>query len=105
MAHYAVLDGSNIVTGVLTGKDETEAHPEGYSSWEDYISQKIVNGAKVVRTSYNTQNGVHLLGGTPFRGNFGGIGYIYDESNDVFYEPQPFDDWVLNTTTWNWEAP
>ena len=55
MAHYAILDGSNTVTGVLTGKDETEAHPEGYSSWEDYISQKIVNGAKVVRSSYNTQ--------------------------------------------------
>ena len=40
-----------------------------------------------------------------FRSNYAGIGYIYDRTNDVFYAPQPFASWVLNKTTWSWEAP
>jgi hypothetical protein len=107
MAHYAVLNNDNEVTGVLCGRDEndTASLPDGYESWEDYYSQKICGGATVIRTSYNTQNGEHELGGTPFRGNFACVGMIYDEDNDVFIEKQPADDWTLNTTTWNWEAP
>lgn len=107
MAHYAVLNSSNEVTGVLTGKNEndTDTLPSGYDDWADYYSQKICGGATVLRTSYNTQNGVHELGGTPFRGNFASVGMIYDEDNDVFIEKAPEDDWTLNTTTWNWEAP
>jgi hypothetical protein len=58
-----------------------------------------------IQTSYNTQGGVHKLGGTPLRGNYAGIGYTYDRANDVFYAPQPFASWVLNNTTWSWEAP
>ena len=58
-----------------------------------------------IQTSYNTQGGVHKLGGTPLRGNYAGIGYTYDRTNDVFYAPQPYASWVLNNTTWSWEAP
>ena len=36
-----------------------------------------------VKTSYNTQGGKHTRGGTP-RGNYAGIGMIYDEDNDLF---------------------
>jgi hypothetical protein len=39
------------------------------------------------------------------RGNYAGIGYTYDQANDVFYAPQPFASWVLNQTTWLWDAP
>lgn len=106
MAHYAVLDSSNIVTGVLTGRDEDDATwPEGYSSWEDYYSQKICGGATVIRTSYNTQNGEHQAGGSAFRGNFACQGMIYDSVKDKFYEPSPYPSWVLNETTWNWDPP
>jgi hypothetical protein len=58
-----------------------------------------------IQTSYNTRNNIHTLGGTPLRGNFAGIGFIYDSTNDVFYAPQPFNSWILNKTTWTWEAP
>jgi len=58
-----------------------------------------------IQTSYNTRGGVHLNGGTPLRGNFAGIGYTYDRTNDVFYAPKPYTSWVLNQTTWLWEAP
>lgn len=43
--------------------------------------------------------------GVGYRANFAGIGYIYDEQYNVFYPPSPFPSWVLNKTTWEWEAP
>lgn len=58
-----------------------------------------------IQTSYNTIGGQHTQGGTPLRGNYAGIGYIYDHANDVFYAPQPFQSWTLNKSTWIWEAP
>ena len=57
-----------------------------------------------IQTSYNTQGNKHPEG-KPLRGNYAGIGYTYDSANDVFYAPQPFASWVLNETTWTWEAP
>ena len=57
-----------------------------------------------IQTSYNTHGNQHP-NGTPLRGNYAGIGYTYDSVNDVFYAPQPFPSWILNNTTWLWEAP
>ena len=57
-----------------------------------------------IQTSYNTQGNQHPEG-RPLRGNYAGIGYTYDSANDVFYAPQPFASWLLNETTWTWEAP
>ena len=48
------------------------------------------------QTSYNTYGGVHKLGGTPFRKNFAGIGYTYDETRDAFIPPKPYTSWTLN---------
>lgn len=58
-----------------------------------------------IQTSYNTRGNKHLLGGNPSRGNYAGIGYIYDRKNDVFYAPQPYKSWTLNNKTWLWEPP
>ena len=64
-----------------------------------------------IQTSYNTRNGVHYGqdgkpdGGVALRGNYAGIGYTYDRINDVFYAPKPYASWVLNNTSWTWEAP
>jgi hypothetical protein len=57
-----------------------------------------------LQTSYNTHGNQHPEG-RPLRGNYAGIGYTYDVTNDVFYAPQPYPSWVLNNTTWLWEAP
>ena len=57
------------------------------------------------QTSYNTQGGVHKLGGTPLRKNHAGIGHKYDEDRDAFIAPKPFNSWVLNEDTCLWEAP
>jgi hypothetical protein len=57
-----------------------------------------------LQTSYNTHGNQHPEG-RPLRGNYAGIGYTYDATNDVFYAPQPYPSWTLNNTTWLWEAP
>jgi len=97
MAHYAILDINDIVTQVIVGKDENEPLPDGYDSWEQYYGG--------LRTSYNTYGNQHNNNGTPFRGNYAGIGYKYDNHFDVFISPQPFASWKLNYTTFLWEAP
>jgi hypothetical protein len=58
-----------------------------------------------IQTSYNTIGGQHTQGGTPLRGNYAGIGYTYDQANDVFYPPQPFPSWTISAPTWTWTAP
>jgi len=58
-----------------------------------------------IQTSYNTLGNVNTAGGTALRGNYAGVGYIYDQKNDVFYPAQPYASWTLNTTTWLWEPP
>ena len=64
-----------------------------------------------IQTSYNTRGGVHYGpdgqpdGGEALRGNYSGVGYTYDQPNDVFYAPQPFPSWSLDRSTWLWEPP
>lgn len=99
MAHYAFLDTNNIVTEVITGKDEGE---DGID-WEQWYGE--FRGQTCKRTSYNTYGGVHLNGGTPYRKNYAGIGYTYDAIRDAFIPPTPFASWVLNETTCLWDAP
>jgi hypothetical protein len=57
------------------------------------------------QTSYNTVGGVHNNGGTPFRKNHAGIGYTYDEDRDAFIPKKPYNSWILNETTCQWESP
>lgn len=65
-----------------------------------------------VQTSYNTLGNVHYGadgqpdGGRAVRGNFAGIGYTYDHTNDVFYPPRPYSSWTISeATNWMWKAP
>jgi hypothetical protein len=97
MAHYAFLDENNIVTEVITGKEE------GNFNWEQQYGS--FRGQLCKRTSYNTYGGVHQLGGTPFRKNYAGIGFQYDQTRDAFIPPKPYNSWILNEQTCLWEAP
>jgi len=99
MAHYAFLNMQNIVTEVIVGKDETD----GNINWEIHYGNIREQVCK--RTSYNTSGGIHKLDGTPFRKNYAGIGYTYDENRDAFIPPKPFDSWTLNETSCLWDAP
>ena len=99
MAHYAFLDGNNTVTEVIVGKDEGQNGID----WEQWYGE--FRGQVCKRTSYNTSGGVHSSGGTPFRKNYAGIGYTYDEARDAFIPPKPFASWLLNEESCLWEAP
>jgi hypothetical protein len=91
MAHYAkVLDGK--VTQVIV------AEADFFNSFIDS------SPGAWVQTSYNTHGNQHPEN-KPMRGNYAGIGYIYDQTNDVFYAPKPYASWLLNETTWLWESP
>ena len=105
MAHYAFINENNIVTEVIVGKDEDDTTdlPEGFANWEAWYGD--FRGQICKRTSYNTKANEHNLGGTPFRGNYASIGSTYDEENNVFYDAKPYDSWILNTSSWIWEAP
>ena len=105
MAHYAFLNDNNIVTEVITGVDEDAKDdlPDEFDSWEEFYAD--FRGQTCKRTSYNTSGNEHNDSGTAYRGNYAGIGYTYDETNDVFYSPKPYSKWTLNETTWTWEAP
>ena len=99
MAHYAFLDENNIVTEVIVGKEENE---DGID-WEQHYGNFRKQTCK--RTSYNTSHGEHRLGGTPFRLNYAGAGFIYDETLDGFIEPKPFDSWVLDESKGKYNPP
>lgn len=72
MAHYAFLNEDSVVVEVVVGRDEGELGID----WEHYYSER--RGLVCKRTSYNTLNGVHVKGGTPFRGTYAGIGFRFD---------------------------
>jgi len=103
MAYYAFLDSNNVVVEVIPGRDENET-VDGISDWEAYYATKR-DGLTCKRTSYNTMGGVHLNGGEPYRFNYAGIGYTYDEERDAFIPPKPYDSWVLNEDTCLFDAP
>ena len=96
MSHFAKLDANNVVTFVTVGRQEDDG-------LEAELSERT--GDVYKQTSYNTYGGVHLLGGTPLRYNYAGIGYTYDEARDAFIPPQPYDSWVLDEDTCLWVAP
>jgi len=98
MSHFAkVLDGRVIQVIV--------AEPEFFDTFVDS------SPGQWLQTSYNTRGGVHYGpngepdGGETLRGNYAGIGYVYDQQNDVFYAPQPYASWTLDQATWLWSAP
>jgi hypothetical protein len=102
MAHFAKLGVGNIVeTVIVVSNDVATTEQAGL----DFIN-KLYNTRDVwKKTSYNTFGGEHSSGGTPFRKNYAGVGFQYDQQRDAFIPPKPFNSWVLNEDTCLWKAP
>jgi hypothetical protein len=92
MAHYAFLDENNIVTEVITGRNEWE-EVDGITDWEQAYSE--VRGQVCKRTSYNSN----------IRGTYAGIGYLYNEEEDIFITPQPYPSWTRSGSFWQAPTP
>ena len=107
MAHFAKLNQDNIVVSINVVHnnellvDGTENEQRGIN----FLNTFFNTSDNWKQTSYNTNRGVHKLGGTPFRKNYAGIGYTYDEDKDAFSPPQPYPSWLLNEDTCDYDPP
>lgn len=105
MSHFAKIDNNNIVTEVLV----IEQEQVNTGLWGD--------PASFVQTSYNTRGGIYYTPNTntpdpdqtkQLRKNYAGIGYTYlpnGPDGEGFVPPKPYNSWVLNSSTYLWEAP
>lgn len=97
MAHFAQLDGNNVVTQVIVIHNN-ELMDNGVESEQKGIDFcKSIYGADTlwVQTSYN---------GTK-RKNFAGPGYTYDPQRDAFIPPKPHASWLFNEEKCQWYPP
>ena len=107
MASFAKIGLNNKVIAVHSVVNEVLHDRNGLEREDigiDFLT-KLHGWAIWKQTSYNTHGGVHNNGGTPLRKNHAGIGYTYDEDRDAFIAPKPFNSWILNEDTCNWNAP
>lgn len=97
MAHFAQLDENNIVIQVIVVHNNELLDNGTESEFKGILFCQSIFGIDTVwkQTSYNSS----------FRGNFAGVGFLYEPLRDVFLEPKPYFNWVLNNVTYKWEAP
>jgi len=111
MAHFAKLGSNSKVIQVLTLNNGDMLNADGVEDetvGQQYLERHNNWPAQMwIQTSYNTSAGKHNSGddSKALRGNYAGIGYIWDEDNNLFYPKKPFPSWVLNTTTASWHSP
>jgi len=109
MAHFAKLGANGKVIQVLTLNNSDMLNADGVEDeavGQQYLEQHNNWPAQMwIQTSYNTSGGQHKNGGTPFRGNYAGIGYTWDEDNEIFWPKKPHASWTKNTSTASWQAP
>jgi hypothetical protein len=109
MAHFAKITENNEVLGVLTLDNINTINSNGIE--EELIGQQYLEKNNNwpahlwIKTSYNTMNNVHINGGTPFRGNYAGIGYTWDSVNQIFWRIKPYNSWIKDLNTANWKSP
>ncbi|HET8687312.1 MAG TPA: hypothetical protein VFM18_11710 [Methanosarcina sp.] len=99
MSHYVKVRGGKVIEAIV-------ADPTFFNTFKD------TSPGTWIQTSYNTFGNVHYQPNTripsglpPLRGNYASVGMVYDYDHDVFYAEQPYPSWILNKTTWLWEAP
>jgi hypothetical protein len=107
MAYFAELDQNNIVLRVVAIKDEDCLDSNGNEQEQLGINRclELFQGGIWKQTSYNTLKNAHLNGKTPFRKNYAGMGYTYDESRNAFIPVKPYPSYILNEDTCQWDAP
>jgi hypothetical protein len=118
MAHFAKIGDTSKVLTVLTLDNKDMLNGDGVE--EELVGQKYLEkhnnwpAQMWIQTSYNTKGGKHYDNKTgelsadqskALRGNYAGIGHIWDEDNHLFYPKKPYASWVLNTSEARWQSP
>ena len=109
MAHFAKLGSNGKVIQVLTLNNSDMHNADGVedeSVGQQYLETHNNWPAQMwIQTSYNTASGQHKDGGTPFRGNYAGIGYTWDEDDNIFWPKKPYASWVKHLESASWKSP
>jgi len=109
MAHFAKLGANGKVIQVLTMDNDKMLNADGVE--DETVGQQWLEthnnwpAQMWIQTSYNTQGNTHSSGGTPLRGNYAGIGYEWDEDNNIFWPKKPYASWVKHIESASWKSP
>ncbi len=115
MAHFAKLGVNGKVIAVHGLDNDQMLNADGQED-ESVGQQRLqqIHGWPAemwIQTSYNTRDKKYINqdgsedASKQFRGNYAGIGYTWDEDNQIFWAKQPFASWTKNISTANWDAP
>ena len=113
MAHFAKISEENVVIHVTPLEDslcnnsesEGQAYLEKHNNWPAHLW---------IKASYNTRTNKYFNNATglldsdqskAFRGNFPGISYTWDATNQIFWPPQPYPSWTKNLSAAAWDSP
>ena len=111
MAHFAKIGMNGKVIQVLTMDNEEMKDDQGNeieAKGQEWLERHNNWPAQMwIQTSYNTYQNKHSSGddSKAFRGNYAGIGYEWDEDNNIFWPKKPYPSWVKNITTAEWDSP
>jgi len=125
MAHFAKLGDNGKVLQVLTLDNKDMLNTDGVedeSVGQQYLEQHNNWPAQMwIQTSYNTAGGKHYTVTTnedgtqtrtesadqskALRGNYAGIGYTWDEDNQIFWPKKPYASWVKHMESASWKSP
>ena len=111
MAHFAKLGANGKVIQVLTMDNDKMLNADGVE--DESVGQQYLEihnnwpAQMWIQTSYNTAGNTHKSGddSKAFRGNYAGIGYEWDEDNNIFWPKKPHASWVKNNESASWKSP
>jgi len=109
MAHFAKISDNNEVLQVLAFNDVDMLNGDGVE--DEAVGQQYLEthnnwpAEMWIQTSRNTIANTHTNGGTAFRGNYAGIGYTWDEDNNIFWPIKPHASWVKHIESASWKSP
>jgi hypothetical protein len=125
MAHFAKLGANGKVIQVLTLNNSDMLNADGVE--DETVGQQYLEthnnwpAQMWIKTSYNTSGGKHYTTTTDsegnqttvessdqskaFRGNYAGIGYTWDEDDQIFWPKKPYASWVKHNASASWKSP
>ena len=116
MAHFAKLGANGKVIQVLTLNNSDMLNADGVE--DEAVGQQYLEthnnwpAQMWIQTSYNTRGGKYYnQDGTEgdqskaLRGNYAGIGYTWDEDDQIFWPKKPYASWVKLNSEARWQSP
>ena len=109
MAHFAKISETNEILSVVVVNNNDILNADGVE--DETVGQQYLEthnnwpAQMWIQTSYNTSGGTHNNGGTALRGNYAGIGYTWDEDDNIFWPKKPYASWVKHIESASWKSP